>query len=295
MKLATITTSSLIFKLTTGLIRQGLSITLTDEQGRQAQGEASPLPGWSLENLEQVIAQFETLKPQILQQEWSLSALFEEILKLNLSPSLAFALESALLGLLDPLPPFKSHESALLMGSEREILHQAALREKEGYVSAKLKVSNLPLHAAKSLINQLKRTFRLRIDVNRAWDTSQAISFFNEYPIDAFDYVEEPFADPRQLHCFIHPLAADESYPSPLNFQALEEIPSLKAIVYKPMIQGGIAHCLPLQKWALRNGIQVVLSSAFESEIGLHQINAMAKRLGISTPSGLGTRHFLQK
>lgn len=295
MQLINIKSTPISQSLTTGQMRQGLKITLIGENGLQAHGEASPLSGWSQETVEQVNAQLESVKSQLLKHHWNLKTFFDDLLNLKLLPSLSFALESALLELLDPLPPSKSNVSALLMGTEQEILQQAALRAKEGYVSAKVKVNNLSLSTAKQVIDQLKNTFKLRIDVNRAWNTSQAISFFEQYPKDAFDYVEEPFQDPNQLNQFTHPLAVDESYPNPLNLTQLEQIPALTTIVYKPTLQGGMAHCLPLQNWAASRKILLVLSSAFESPLGLDQISAMAQRMKITTPLGLGTIHFLQK
>lgn len=295
MQLINIQSEPISYLLTTGQKRQGLLITLTTDQGIRAQAEASPLPNWSQETLEQVMNQLETIQMRLLSTNWKMSALYDNLLSLKLAPSLAFALESALLELIDPLTPVEANVSALLMGTEQEICQQASLRAKEGYFSAKLKVSNLSLTAAKKIIDELMDTFRLRIDVNRAWTTHQALSFFERYPQDAFDYVEEPFQDPTQLNQFSHPLAVDESYPSLLNLQELEQIPALTTLVYKPSLQGGIAQCHSLQQWAQSRNLTLVLSSAFESPLGLHQIRAMAQRMKITTPLGLGTLHFLQK
>ncbi len=45
------------------------------------------------------------------------------------------------------------------------------------------------------MINNLKKNFSLRIDVNRAWDDRTALNFFSEYTFDSFDYVKNP-SDP---------------------------------------------------------------------------------------------------
>lgn len=141
------------------------------------------------------------------------------------------------------------------MGSPQEILHQAALREQEGFISAKLKVSNHSFQEAANLIYQLKDRFRLRIDVNRAWKTDCSLKFFAQFPLDTFDYVEEPFKNPADLALFPHPLAIDESFPSDLSLKQLESLPTLKALIYKPTIQGGISGCLPVHKWAKQKGV----------------------------------------
>lgn len=295
MKLIDIQLSPIQYLLTTGQKREGVQIILTDSLGREGVGEASPLPGWSRESHQEVMTQLHERRYPLLAKTWNRNTLFEELRQFHLLPSLEFALESALLHLLEPLPEAKPLLSALLMGSKEEILRQAALRANEGFVSAKVKVSQLSLPEAREVIDQLKDIFHLRVDVNRAWDLDKALAFFSNYRLDAFDYIEEPFNDPRQLIHFTHPLAVDESYPIPLHLSDLEKIPSLETVVFKPTLQGGIASLLPLQEWAQQHQKEIVLSSAFESSLGLTHIASMAARLGIKTPCGLGTVHYLQK
>ncbi|MES2200262.1 MAG: o-succinylbenzoate synthase [Chlamydiota bacterium] len=275
--------------LTQGQPRLGVLIHITDEQGNSGWGDIAPLPKWSKETLEEALEELELKKEKILKIKS-----LEDALKLSLLPSVAFGLESALLSLLEPLPPHVVLTSALLMGSLEEILQQAALRKKEGYFSAKLKVGNLSFKEAAEAIWQLKDVFRLRIDVNRAWKTQDSLEFFSNFPLDAFDYVEEPFQDPNDLALFTHPLAVDESFPKDLTLKDLEALPKLKALIYKPTIQGGMSGYKPLLEWANKRGIDLVLSSSFESDIGLLQIASLARRLSLKAPVGIGTYHFLQ-
>lgn len=244
-------------------------------------GEVAPLAGRSRETLTEAIAQLEKYK-------WVTK--LEELEHLDLFPSVHFGLESALL---TPLESTKVPESALLMGTPHEILSQAAKREQEGYISAKLKVSNLSFIEAARLIDLLSPRFSLRIDVNRAWQTEKAIWFFSQYPKDLFDYIEEPFQNPQDLKYFTHPLAVDESFPYDIPLKQIEQLPTLKALIYKPTMQGGLSKAQPLQTWANARNILLVLSSSFESEAGLMQIASMALRLNPNPPPvGLGTRHF---
>lgn len=178
------------------------------------------------------------------------------------------------------------------MGTPAEIMQQANLRYLEGYTSAKLKVGNLPFDEAAILIHRLKNQFRLRIDVNRAWETAASFRFFSQFENHTFDYVEEPFQNPHDLYKFPHPIAVDESYPQNLSLKDLESLPNLKALIYKPTIQGGVLHCLPLKEWATKNQITLVLSSSFESPIGLAHVSAMAHRLSLTAPVGIGTAYF---
>ncbi len=249
---------------------------------------------YSRESLKDALEELEQKREQILAIDWTLENCLETLEQLDLLPSSSFGLESALLSLLDPLPgKCVVPTSALLMGSCEEIQKCAELRHREGYTSAKLKVNQLSLQEAARLIHALKGLFRLRIDVNRAWTTADSLQFFSQFSLDTFDYVEEPFQNPHDLAQFPHPLAIDESFPRDLSLEQLSTLPTLKALIYKPTIQGGMLPCLHLQKWADERSIALVLSSSFESIIGLGHIASLAQRLQLLSPIGIGTYHYL--
>jgi o-succinylbenzoate synthase len=293
MKIQAMFLHSYQIPLTSGQIRSGVLVNLIDEEENSGWGDIAPLPKWSNETLDQSLSQLIRQKQAILKIDWTARSYLKELIQLSLYPSVAFGLESALLSLLTPLPDHTISTSALLMGSPKEILGQAKLRLSEGFTSAKLKVSNLSFEDASQLIHQLKDKFYLRIDVNRAWDTTDSLRFFSQFPKDTFDYVEEPFKNPKELAQFQHPLAIDESFPQDLSLEQLEELPKLKALVYKPTIQGGLLGCLPLKEWAMKRGISIVLSSSFESDIGLAHVASMAHRLSLPSPVGIGTYHHM--
>lgn len=279
--------------LTTGQSRKGILINLTDDQGNSGWGDVAPLPKWSQETLEDSSKQLNQKRQEILKIDWTAHNCLEEIKKLKLLPSALFGLESALLSILCPIYEHVVPTSALFMGSPQEIMQQATLRHQEGYTSAKLKVSNLSFEEAAKIIHQLKDKFRLRIDVNRAWKTADCLRFFEQFPLNTFDYVEEPFQNPHDLASFPHPLAVDESFPQDLSLEQLETLPTLKALIYKPTIQGGMLGCLGLHEWTTKRGIELVLSSSFESDLGLAHVASIAHRLSLSAPVGIGTYYYL--
>lgn len=295
MKIQSLDMKKFQLPLKGGQMRKGMLINLFNDKGSNSWGEVSPLPKWSLETLEDSILQLNQKKSEIFKISWTKENCFKEISKLELLPSVAFGIESALLSLLDPLSNHAVILSSLLMGSCVEITQQAKIKELQGYTSAKLKVSNLTFDEAFFVINQLKDKFRLRIDVNRAWTTPEALNFFAQFPLDAFDYVEEPFQNPKDLTKFLHPLGVDESYPSDLDLEQLELLPTLKAIIYKPTIQGGISGCLALHDFTKRRNLKLVLSSSFESDLGLSLIASMAYRLLLDSPVGIGTIDYLNE
>lgn len=293
MKIKTLSLRPYEIPLTNGQIRRGTLVNITDQRGNSGWGEVAPLPKWSTETLDDSLLQLNQKQQEIVNIDWTIRNCLEELKKLNLLPSLSFGLESALLSILSPISNHSVSTSALLMGSPGEIIHQAEIRKREGYTSAKLKVGDLNFEEAAEIIHQLKDKFRLRIDVNRAWKTLESLRFFEQFPLDTFEYVEEPFQDPNDLTVFPHPLAVDESFPRDLSLGQLESLPTLKALIYKPTIQGGLLNCLPLYEWAKKRGIEIVLSSSFESDFGLACVASIAYRLSLLSPVGIGTYYYL--
>jgi O-succinylbenzoate synthase len=295
VKIQTLIIQNYSLSLKSGSNRSGIFIQITDYLGKESWGEVAPLPKWSHETLEEAVEQINQKQIEFMAIDWQLKNLFAQLTALKLLPSVLFGLEAGLLSLLSPLNTYQVPMSALLMGTPEEIIKQASLRYREGYRTAKLKVSHLTFEEAAAMIHQLKGLFRLRIDVNRAWNTDEAQRFFAQFHENDFDYVEEPFQNPHELARFTHPLAIDESFPADLSLKELENFPTLKALVYKPTIQGGMTNCLPLHDWARKKGIELVLSSSFESDVGLEAIASMAFRLSLSSPLGLGTYHYLNE
>lgn len=281
--------------LVNGTLRSGLIVQIVNENEESGYGEIAPLPSWSRETLEEAKQQIELHKERILSLSWTKTSLANGLKNPSLFPSVSFGLESAFLSLLSPLSPFKMPISAFFLGTPEEVWTQAQQRHKEGYTSAKLKIGHLSFAEAKRLIMKLKDLFFLRIDVNRAWETENSLRFFSAFAKTDFDYVEEPFQNPGDLAYFSHPLAVDESFPSSLSLNRLTKLPTLKALIYKPTLQGGLIHAKGLDTWCKKQKVSLVLSSAFESDIGLSYIASIGKRLGLSSPLGIGTHVYLTK
>lgn len=278
--------------LTTGQNRKGALIKIVDVRGNEGLGDIAPLPKWSRETLDDALQEISQKQLEIIKIDWTSNNCLKQLEKLNLLPSVLFGVESALLSILDPISSFSLTVSALLMGSAKEILQHAALRYHEGYTFAKLKIGHLSFEEAEGVIRELKDKFRLRIDVNKAWDTWDSLDFFERFPLGTFDYVEEPFRNCEELALFPHPLALDESFRNEISLEQLNSLPMLKAIIYKPTLQGGLLGCLPLYKWTKKQKKEIVLSSCFESEVGLAHIASMAHRLHLTSPIGIGTYHY---
>lgn len=274
--------------------RSGAILEMETTQGQKGYGDLAPLPGWSLETLQEALQELQAKKKQILKTRWTLETYLNELKRLKLSPSLSFALESALSSLLCPHETRPIEICALLTGTLSQIFEKAALAETQNIRSAKLKISQLSMQEALQAIDQLKTRFFLRIDVNKAWSKEKSLEFFSKFPLGTFDYVEEPFENFQDLATFPHPLAIDESFPQNLSLQDLEKLPTLKALIYKPTLQGGLGNCLPLYKWAQEKNIAFVLSCSFESDLGLYNIATLASRLGSTAPTCLSPFFYLK-
>lgn len=293
-KLSSISVYPYSLTFTSQAPRQGALIKIVSDQGEEGLSDLAPLPLWSLETLDEALHQLRSFAKKLIGSSLSLEVLSFFLKQNPLYKSVSFALESAYLSLLSFPQSFSMQASALFMGSYDTILHLASLRKKEGFRSAKLKVSHLSFKEASSLIHLLKDDFSLRIDVNRAWETSTALQFFSKFDPGTFDYVEEPFKHPQDLHLFTHPLAIDESFGKELSLDDLENLPSLTALVYKPTLQGGLLHQQSIIEWTKKRNIRLVLSSSFESSIGLLQIASLAHYLCLDEPLGIGTYHYFE-
>ena len=152
-----------------------------------------------------------------------------------------------------------------LNGTVQDILKQA--KKNHGCTTAKIKLGALDLSSALFLVKVLKQDFRLRLDIGGAWSKEQTAAFLSHFKTEDFEFIEDPGHDISPF-----PMASDDQ---PLG----------STIVWKPMVRG-----LPEKKTA------VILSSSYESGIGIHQIASLAFSLEIpSHPLGIGTAVHLQE
>jgi O-succinylbenzoate synthase len=152
----------------------------------------------------------------------------------------------------------------------------AGLGVKADYPTLKLKLGSLGLEEALDLVKAHYKNHRLRLDFNRKWPLEKAVAFARHFHADDFDYLEEPTEDLvafSKLTGF--PIAIDETLPY------IPPIPTLKAIVVKPMILGFIPEPPP--------NVELILSSSHETDLGLVHIANAAQKLQLKGAIGLDT------
>jgi len=144
----------------------------------------------------------------------------------------------------------------------------------------KVKIGHLSLGDA---IQKIEKLEAVGVDMNQKWPLEDALTLAGHFP--HLDYFEEPLKKGEDCAQFPHPVALDES----LRQGDIPSYPNVKLHVIKPTLHG-----YPLPKMV--KGVDFILSSSYESEIGIYQIAKLAFRLKIPLkPMGLGTCHLFEE
>lgn len=275
--------------------RKGILLTLTTHNDKKTTAEISPLPGFNKETFEDALHQLQNLKRRLVTTWWTRQAVYY-LENLGLYPSVFFGVESALLDLLDPLPESELPSSyGFLLGSPQEILDQTSILEKEGFYHVKVKLGHLIPEIAHQIIQKIGNKFRLRIDLNRKWSFEETSQFCAQYPPDFFEYIEEPVSKFQDLEHFSFPFALDETLRQNVNFSSILQSKYLKAFIIKPTLTYPIYPLLNLAASQVNKKLEIVLTSSFESIVGISQIRNLIQRLNLpKTYHGLDTLRYFE-
>ena len=307
--------------------RKGLVITLMDEEGLSGYGEIAPLEGFSRETVararEQVGLLAGKLPGMALISDFCVQCLdyTKMIPGLKPYPSVAFGLETAAVNLLQnrfrkALPGVgasrtlrKIPVNALLPGPEPGQSLEEAVGEilARGFKTIKIKVGRDPVKTDLQRLHQvaglLPPGVRLRLDANRLWDFSTAVTFGKGIAAHntLVEYLEEPFLyeEFRQLEDFFRetgiPVALDESLQDvvPGEFPVPE---GLAALVIKPTLLGGFERVMGFIDLAKQYRLKPVISSCFEAGPGFAELLKIAAAIDFDrSASGLDTLRYLQR
>lgn len=270
-------------------MRSGVIVSLTDKDGFVGLGDASPLPGLHAESLKEAIGELVKIKEA------------KELTKATL-PSVRFAVEGTMLDLaIQKEKTFERNEklqvpvNALITGDASDVVAEFQQLCDAGYPAVKVKVGRRDVGEDIELVRSLKQLGRdvmLRLDANRAWGLDEALEFCIQVSAGQIEYIEEPIADINDQAEFIKaspvPLALDETLVE--NDLRQINLEGVKAMVLKPSLLGGFEVTERLINIAKENSILPVLSSAFESGIGVRSIALFAAKTGLSDiAAGLDT------
>ncbi|NQV30763.1 MAG: o-succinylbenzoate synthase [Candidatus Marinimicrobia bacterium] len=299
--------------------REGLILVLTDTSGHVGFGEISPLIGFSRETMETAIYKTTGLVDRML-NFGALAAHEHSEININwkkrTAPSVVhFGVETALLSLLANArnvslgvmlygrSSTKIPINGLIRSSISEWVPEADSLVSQGYRTLKIKVGRinavLEARGIKDIRASVGPDIKLRLDANRSWDLETAVNFGLSVKDLEIEYIEEPTIHPAELPRFYDacavPFAFDETLHRILDpTLSFEAYTGLKALVLKPTLIGCSARFVALVNQAREQNIMPVLSSSYESDVGLAALAHLAAAItGEQIAVGLDTRSAL--
>jgi O-succinylbenzoate synthase len=126
---------------------------------------------------------------------------------------------------------------------------------------------------------------RLRLDVNGAWDLETATDRLEAVERFNLEFVEQPIAGDDAAHLaelrrrVRVPLAADETVTSLRAARELIDARAVDALVVKPVRVGGIVAAAEIAAFAAERSVPVVVSTLFETGVGIAAGLALAAAL----------------
>ncbi|HEC07034.1 MAG TPA: o-succinylbenzoate synthase [Thiolapillus brandeum] len=231
-------------------------------------------------------------------------------------PASCFALETALLDLesrkadlpLRKMLNSKSSDNARVNALSGSICDENTLSSIEsGFNVIKLKVGKQAveeeLACLKALCRKLPPQHLLRLDANGAWSLDEARYFLAASQGLPIESLEEPlretglaaFADLQNQTDIT--LALDESLKN-LDLNEVLTNPTIRRLVLKPGVQGGLCCTLALAESAAAAGKESVITTLVDSAIGVQatcQLAAATDPLSPGLAHGLATSDWLSK
>lgn len=300
--------------------REGLILLLRDNEDHVGLGEISPLPGFSDESLALALSRtVQILQKMVGSADYLTQFLarggdWEEMGK----PSVAnFGIETALLSLLAN----SNHLDlgSLLFGSSSKRIPVNGLINAElaewvplalelvdaGYSTLKIKVgkinSELEAIGVQSIRDAVGPEVNIRLDANRSWSLEEAIQFGKSVRSSDIEFIEEPLSNPVDLPVFYDESGTHFAFDETLHHIldpgiSFQSYTGLAALVIKPTLVACVPRILDLIKQAREQGIKVVISSSYETDIGLMNLAQFAAGVsGEEITTGLGTYGLYSK
>ncbi len=293
--------------------RKGILLRFEAESGEIGWGDCAPLPGFSRETLDEARSALDTLAASF--GEHSLDPrlfvdpagpVYRALDAATPPPSVRYALDLALWSMgaevldrtlaqgLHPEPAVALPLCGLLQGDKKTILKDAAQMGKASYRAVKMKVGRGKMEDEIALVHEVRSKIgagvELRLDANRAWTMEEAKTFARGIKGAQISFVEEPLQDPTGLPMLWMdtglPIAIDETLHLPQGEAFIRGW--VAAVVLKPTLIGGIVRTLQLAAKARTVGARPILSSSYESGVGLRGLVALAAATD-AEPAGLDT------
>ena len=283
--------------------RRGALLRLTDGQGHEGWGEVAPLrsvhgPGRSNWVLGEILQPLYTRMPEL--DAWARAETWTEACERlsteqAISPALRFGLEMAWLHLAATRSGLRPCDllgarcaeipdvpiNHLVVATPQRVLAWLDDTPLASVRELKIKVGRgtaaAERKALRELLDALPPHIPLRLDANRAWHLDEACERLRDLPLERFQHIEEPVADPGALPAFHQAtglrVALDETLREAEGTDA--HGPHVEAWIVKPSAHG-IADTLALAARAASLGVRVVISSCLETRLGLGALAHLA-------------------
>jgi len=219
----------------------------------------------------------------------------------KLPPSALFCLETALLEMVKYKAPSSffskgmKKSCALLIPQENQDLNeQLQLWLKNQVTHVKIKIGRA-LELERETLNFLlsdcsQHNIQYRLDGNQQMSLTALNKLLEAIPLQNIQFFEEPLKEINEWEIFYskfqRPLALDESFLERKNHPPV----GTKYVIIKPSITHSVSGC---SKLISENKFKVIISSAFESSIGMGALKFLASQTNESP--GLDTLKYLQK
>ncbi|PCI95911.1 hypothetical protein COB11_00900 [Candidatus Aerophobetes bacterium] len=261
--------------------RSGILIKAIDAQNRAYFAESAPLPGFSQESLQMALNELREAGKRLLHPP----TLLPELL-----PSNQFAMHCL-------NERFDSSFSDVeickyVHGTFDEMLSEIKTYKDASYIKIKLGgfSAKESVEFFKRACNVVSNNCRFRIDFNQMFDLSELDKFCKMVDFEKIDYIEEPTLNPFDLTKIEYPakFALDESirkYP----LEKLLQIPNIKALVIKPMLDMPRLRDKRFLNAAHKEKLELIFSPTYESQVGLAHITKLAKKHSPERVHGLDT------
>lgn len=261
-------------------------------------GDIAPLPGFSQKSFSEAQSQavaLAKLLPDTLIESLCFGAS-------NLSPSVRFGFELAQSNLNAAI---RNHSEAKLLPvaccrllNRQNHKNPESMTTLHGYQAVKIKVGRQALDEDLEFVHSVCREnpdIDVRIDANRAWTLQIAQVFLDATRHLTLDYIEEPLKDQTDLAAFARsshvPLALDETLREP-EVERYRQYADV--YVLKPTLSGGMIGTIERIKQAQANQIRCIISSSYESGIGMLGLLELARAIPGET-HGLDTYNLFRR
>ncbi|MDA0196598.1 MAG: o-succinylbenzoate synthase [Bacteroidetes bacterium] len=317
---------TLDFKFKAGTSRGILSsrdiwiIKLWDEASPQVYGlgESGPLKGLSIDDRPDLEDQIIDLKNKIgyhsIPQKEEKDGLVEILVREEF-PSLRFALETALLDLINGGKriifdnPFSRSEAEIpinglvWMGDKDFMLSQIDAKIEAGYDCLKMKIGAINFEQELGVLSYIRQHFKgseliLRVDANGAFSPDEALEKLKKLSDFDLHSIEQPIKPGQREEMGM--LCMDSPVPIALDEELIGISESSKRrsllsginpqyIILKPTLLGGMKSSLDWIEIADKAGVSWWFTSALESNIGLNAISQLTGQFNLNDHQGLGT------